>query len=463
MAATSEVSRRAFLRSAAAAGLTVSGRAQSRPPNIVLIYADDLGYGDLSCYGSNILTPNLDQMAAEGIRFTEFCSASSVCSPSRAALLTGRYPLRAGVPRVLDVNDEGGLSRAETTLADMLKANGYSTACIGKWHLGTRPGYLPTDRGFDEYFGIPYSNDMWPRVLMNGSQVIESQVRLDNLTQRYTQRAVDYIQRSKDRPFFLYWAHTFPHIPLAVSPGFVGGSGQGPYGDAVQEMDWGVGQILQTLKDNGLDENTLVMFASDNGPWYQGTVGRLRGRKGDTWEGGMRVPFIARFPGQIRPNVVARSLATTMDILPTVAKLTGAALPALPLDGMDIWPQMTGLQPATVREAFLYFNDYYLQCARVGPWKLHLARFDVPMFMPVPARGRTNLPLPRPELYNVVADPEESYDRAERYPAIAASIRSQVERLIRTFPDDVVEAHRQTMARQVEDTPAGALPIEKVR
>jgi arylsulfatase A-like enzyme len=456
-------SRRAFLRSAALAALAARGGAQTRSPNIVLIYADDLGYGDLGCYGSNIATPELDRMAQEGVRFTDFYSASSVCSPSRAALLTGRYPLRVGVPRVIDPQDSGGLSRSEPTIAEMLKAVGYGTSCIGKWHLGHKPGFLPTDRGFDEYFGIPYSNDMWPRVLMRDTEVIEQHVRMEDLTQRYTDRARDFIERSKDRPFFLYMPHTFPHIPLGVSQRFAGASGQGPYGDTVQELDWSVGQILQAIKDAGLDDNTLVMFSSDNGPWYQGTVGPLRGRKGDTYEGGMRVPFIARFPGRIPGGQVNRYMATTMDILPTIARLTGAPLPVKPLDGVNIWPQLTGLAPTMGRETFLYFNDYHLQCARFGPWKLHFARFDVPMYTPTSTRGRTNLPLFRPELYNVMSDVEESYDRAERFPAIASSIRAQVERLILTFPNDVIDVYRRTMAKEVEETPVGALPIEKVR
>jgi arylsulfatase A-like enzyme len=435
-------------------------RAQSRPPNVVLIYADDLGYGDLSCYGSRISTPHLDRMAEQGIRFTDFYSASSVCSPSRAALLTGRYPLRVGVPRVLDPADPGGLPASETTIAEMLKSIGYATSCIGKWHLGRQPGFLPTDRGFDEYFGIPYSNDMWPRVLMHNTEVIEENARLDTLTQWYTERAVDFIGRSKDQPFFLYMPHTFPHIPLAASPEFAGQSGYGAYGDAVQEMDWSVGRVLKTLKDKGLDENTLVMFSSDNGPWYQGFAGRLRGRKGQTWEGGMRVPLIARFPSRIAPRQVSDAMATTMDILPTIANLTGASFPAKPLDGIDIWPLFTGLQTGLTREVFLYFNDYHVQCARLGRWKLHLARFNVPMYTPAPSRGRQNLPLPRPELYDMVGDPEEGYDRAQRNSAIVSEIRTQVDRLIRTFPDDVVAVYNRTMTKKVEETPAGALPVE---
>jgi arylsulfatase len=419
-----------------------------------------MGYGDLSCYGSRIHTPHLDRMAEDGIRFTDFYSASAVCSPSRAALLTGRYPLRVGVPRVLDPNDTSGLSRSETTIAEMLKGAGYATACIGKWHLGSKPGFLPTERGFDEYFGIPYSNDMYPRVLMHNTTVLEEGVRLDTLTRWYTERAIDFVVRSKQRPFFLYMPHTFPHIPLAASPDFVGRSGHGLYGDTVQELDWSVGQVLQALKDNNLAENTLVMFSSDNGPWYQGFAGTLRGRKGQTWEGGMRVPFIARFPGRIAPRQVTNAMGTTMDILPTIANLTGSTMPEKPLDGVDIWPLFTGLQTGLTRDVFLYFSENHLQCARLGRWKLHLARFNVPLYTPVPTRGRQNLPLPRPELYDMVADPEEAYDRAQRNTAIVNEIRTQADRLMRTFPEDVVNTYNRMLSKRVEETPAGALPAE---
>ena len=453
--------RRAFLKTAAGAAISVAGRAQSQTPNIIFIYADDLGYGDLSCYGSSISTPYLDQMAQDGMRFTHFYSASPVCSPSRAALLTGRYQTRMGIPRVLGPNEPNGLPASETTIAQMLKRAGYATMCIGKWHLGSLPQYLPTNRGFDEYYGIPYSNDMWPRPLMHNTDIIEQPANLNNLTQRYTQWATDFIRRSKGSPFFLYMPHTFPHIPLAASPAFIGGSGQGLYGDVVQEMDWSVGQVLQSLQDNQIDSNTLVMFSSDNGPWYQGSAGKLRGRKGDTYEGGMRMPFIARFPGKIPSGQVCQALTNTMDILPTVAGLTNAPLPDNLLDGIDIWPLLSGQQSDLTREAFLYFNDIYVQCARLGPWKLHVARYNTPSFSPDPPRGRVNLPLPHPELYNIVSNPEESYDRASRNAAIVADISGRISRLIQTFPDDVVGAWNATMGLPVEDTPVDALPVEK--
>jgi len=273
------LSRRAFLASAAAASLV---RAQSRPPNIVFIYADDLGYGDLGVYGSNIRTPNLDRMAAEGVRFTQFYSANPVCSPSRAALLTGRYPTRVGVPKVLFPTDTTGLALSEVTIAQMLKGSGYRTMCIGKWHLGRPAEYLPTARGFDEYFGIPYSNDMTPRPLLHNTEQVEEPADLETLTPRYTDQAVRFIERSQNNPFFLYMPHTFPHIPLAASKRFRGRSPLGLYGDVIEELDWSVGEVLSTLRRTGVDSNTLVMFSSDNGPWYQGSPGALRGRKGAT-------------------------------------------------------------------------------------------------------------------------------------------------------------------------------------
>src|ERR1044071_4169216 len=266
------------------------GIAQQQQPNIIIYFVDDLGYGDLSCYGSKAInTPNLDKMASEGIRLTSFITASSVCSPSRAGLLTGRYPTRVGITRVLFPTDNTGLPESETTIAEALKPNGYATACIGKWHLGHQPQFLPTNQGFDSYFGIPYSNDMRPTPLMKNQETIEEPVNQDTLTERYTDEAVKFITASKNKPFFLYVAHAMPHIPLHVSPRFRGKSKAGLYGDAVEAIDWSVGQILNTLKQLNLDKNTLVIFASDNGPWYQGSAGRLRGRKATTYEGGVRV------------------------------------------------------------------------------------------------------------------------------------------------------------------------------
>jgi arylsulfatase A len=447
------MNRRQFL-----GALSLPAMSQQRPPNVVMIYCDDLGYGDIGCYGSTIRTPNLDRMAAGGMRFTNFYSANPVCSPSRAALMTGRYPTRVGVPRVLFPTDTTGLPDTETTMAQVLKGRGYQTMCIGKWHLGHLPKYLPTNRGFDSYFGIPYSNDMNPRWLMQDTKVIEEQATLETLTPRYTQKALEFIDRSKGGPFFLYMPHTYPHIPLAASPRFRGKSPQGLYGDVIEEIDWSVGEVLGALKRNGLERDTLVMFSSDNGPWYQGSPGRLRGRKGSTLEGGVREPFIARMPGRIPEGRTCDGVASTMDILPTVAKLSGASLPALPLDGIEIGPLLTGARPALEREALLYFDGWNVQCARWGKWKLHVARYNSVAYNPVPAAGRINLPLNPPELYDLGNDPDESYDVAADNPKVVAEIQGRIDRLLPGFPEEVRAAWTQSRARATAQGATGSQP-----
>jgi arylsulfatase len=309
------ISRRTFLASTAAAASPLSA-VPSKKPNIVFILCDDLGYGDLGRYGSSIRTPNLDRLASEGMRFLNFDSADPVCSPSRAALLTGRYPTRVGVPRVFFPQDTDGLDLGETTLANVAKAQGYKTACFGKWHLGRTVQYLPTSRGFDHYFGIPYSNDMNPRPLLDGTQVVEEPSQPGNVdpalyrTRHAIHSLLGWIS------VLLYLPHTFPHIPLAASDRFRGKSSQGLYGDVVEELDWSVGEVLKELKRQGLENNTLVMFSSDNGPWYQGSPGKLRGRKTTTYEGGVREPFIARWPGRIPAGKVSDAVASMLDISP---------------------------------------------------------------------------------------------------------------------------------------------------
>ena len=430
-----------------------------RPPNIVVILCDDLGYGDLGCYGSRIRTPNLDRMASEGVRFANFCSADPVCSPSRAALLTGRYPTRVDVPRVLFPQDAGGLSLEESTLANVLKNTGYRTMCIGKWHLGRPEPYLPTSRGFDAYFGIPYSNDMNPRVLMRNTEVIEQTADLSTLTQRYTEEARRFIESSKAGPFFLYMPHTFPHIPLGASPRFRGKSSEGLYGDVVEEVDWSVGEVLQTLKRNALDHNTLVLFTSDNGPWYLGSPGKLRGRKNTTYEGGVREPFIARWPGMIRGGRTSNALASMMDIFPTVARLCGASLPAKPLDGLDIWPLLHGEKESIERAPLLYFDNWDLQCARWMNWKLHLARHNTAAYTPAPPGGRHSFILPKPELYDLGNDPDESYDVATENPQVVAQIQDKISSMLQTFPEEVQKAWAEARERRTNpNTPSGAYP-----
>ncbi|HWQ54508.1 MAG TPA: sulfatase [Bryobacteraceae bacterium] len=449
------MNRRDFL-SSSAAGLAVSAPAQA-PPNVVLIYADDLGYGDLGCYGSPIRTPHLDGLASEGTRFTHFLSANPVCSPSRAALLTGRYPTRAGVPRVLFPKDDTGLPLSEVTIAQALKPRGYKTMCVGKWHLGHKPAYLPTSRGFDEYFGIPYSNDMSPRPLLHNLETLEEPARLETLTRRYTERAVRFIEGAKGSPFFLYMPHTYPHIPLAASPRFRGKSAQGIYGDVVEEIDWSVAELVSALKRTGADRNTLVLFSSDNGPWYQGSPGKLRGRKGMTWEGGVRVPLVAWMPGRIPRGRTCTGLASTLDMMPTLAKLCGAPPTANPLDGIDIWPMLSGRANALDRDAYLYFDNVHLQCARLGRYKLHVARYNSVSYSPAPPGGRKNLPLNNPELYDVVADVDESFDIAAEHPEIVRDIQARIERLMATFPPEIRNSWAETKATPAGNSPAGQI------
>ena len=436
-----------------------SPAAAAHTPNIVFILCDDLGFGDLSCYGSKIQTPNLDRMAAEGMRFTNFCSADPVCSPSRAALLTGRYPTRVGVPRVFFPQDKDGLNLDEKTLADILRVRGYKTMCVGKWHLGRPAEFLPTNRGFDAYYGIPYSNDMTPRVLMRNTSVVEDNTALDTLTKRYTEQAVSFIRESKDSPFFLYLPQTFPHIPLAASAQFRGKSSQGLYGDVVEELDWSVGEILRTLKETGVDDNTLVMFSSDNGPWYQGSPGKLRGRKNTTYEGGVREPFIARWPKHIPKGRVSNAVCSMMDVFPTVAGLCGAVLPEKPLDGLDIWPILAGRKEQFDRDPLLYFNAWDLQCARWGNWKLHVARHNTAAYVPAPPGGIHNYILPKPELYNLAVDPDESYDVATENPDVVTRMQSKIATMIATFPEPVQRAYSESKARAVDPkTPVGGWP-----
>ena len=342
--------------------------------------------------------------------------------------------------------------------------------CVGKWHLGRQPQYLPTRRGFDEYYGIPYSNDQFPSILMHNTDVIESPVDLSTLTRRYTEQAVGFIQRSSPSPFFLYLPHTYPHIPLAASPGFLGKSGRGLYGDVIQELDWSVGQILQALQNAGVNQNTLVVFTSDNGPWFQGSPGRLRGRKGDTFEGGMREPCIARFPSRIPASTarqgvtkvkqtrIVSTLASTLDLLPTIAGFAQVSLPGNPLDGVDIGPVLTGQASEVTRPPFLYFSNWDLQCARVGSWKLHMSRGTVPAYTAEPKIGYRNLRLINPELYNLDTDPEEAEDVSGENPTVVADIQHRVAQMLPSLPTEVQTAWKNTQSAPVNPNEPGAYP-----
>jgi arylsulfatase A-like enzyme len=421
-------------------------------PNFVVILTDDLGYGDLSCYGSTtIRTPRLDRMAEEGVRLTDFYVTAATCSPSRASLLTGRYPLRAGVPSVLFPTEAKGLPLAEVTLADLLQSQGYATACVGKWHLGHLPPLRPHRRGFDLWFGLPYANDTvrWKfdepfhhnlapieLPLMRGDEVIESPVNQETLTERYTAEALAFIGRNKDRPFFVYLAHTFPHMPLYVSARFAGKSRGGLYGDTVECIDWSVGQILDALVELHLDQRTLVMFTSDNGPAGPGrkfgrrggggSAGPLRGGKFSTFEGGHRVPAIFRWPQQIPAGRVLHELATTLDLLPTFVKLAGGQPPAdRTIDGKDIWPLLSGRPGASSPySAFYCYQSEQLQAVRVGQWKLFLPQSRYPestsiMYRLDPAWAQSRFPLrPKPVLYDLDNDLAESRDVAEEHPDV---------------------------------------------
>lgn len=347
-------------------------------PNIVFIFADDLGYGDLGCFGAkDILTPNIDEIAKEGIRFTDFYSASSVCSPSRAALLTGRLPQRMGINGVFFPDSYTGLSPVEITIPEVLKKSSYVTGMIGKWHLGHREKFLPLQQGFDYFFGVPYSNDMAGFVYMRGNKVEEYNVDQHYITKRYTKEALSFIDQNKQNPFFLYVAHSMPHVPIYASPEFEGKSNRGLYGDVVQEIDWSVGQIMNKLEENNLLENTLIIFSSDNGPWlamknHGGSAGILREGKMYTFDGGMKVPTVAMWKGKIAKNTVSRDLASQMDWFPTFANLAEVnLLEEVSIDGQDISGVLFG-KGKREQSDYLFLDGETLEGFRQGDWKVKL-------------------------------------------------------------------------------------------
>jgi len=434
-----------------------SALAGEGSPNVVIIFTDDQGYADVGCFGAKgFKTPNLDRMADEGMKFTNFYVAQAVCGASRAALLTGCYSNRIGMLGAPSHASKHGIADSELLIPELVKQKGYATAMYGKWHLGHHRQFLPLQHGFDDYFGLPYSNDMWPYhptskafpdlPLFEGNEIINPKVTpkdQKNLTTWYTERAVKFIHANKSKPFFLYVAHSMPHVPLFVSPKHEGKSEQGAYGDVIMEIDWCVGEILAALKETGVDENTLVIFSSDNGPWlsygnHAGSAGPLREGKGTAWEGGVREPCIMRWPAKIKPGGVCHELAATIDILPTIAEITGAKLSDNKIDGETILPLMTDAEAKTPHDAYFYYYGTGLHAVRSGDWKLHF---------PHPYRSLTGEPgkdgLPNGytqkkcglELYNLAEDIGESRDVAAENPEVVAKLEKLGEAMRKELGD----------------------------
>ena len=450
-----------------ASGASNQPGASGAQPSFVVIYCDNLGYGDIGCFGSTLhRTPHIDRMAREGRRLTHFYSASGVCTPSRASLMTGSYPRRVGLHMtgpdgaVLRPVSPNGLHPEEVTIAEVLAGLGYATACVGKWRLGDQPLFLPTRRGFERFFGIPYSDDMIPRPgrdwpplpLMRQERVVEAPADRHTLTKRYTEEVVRLLNEWKDRPFFICLPHAMPGStphPFA-SEAFRGKSKNGPYGDSVEEIDWSTGEILSALAGLGLDERTMVMFTSDNGAPRrnppQGSNRPFSGWGYSTLEGGMRIPFVVRWPGKIPAGTVCEELATTMDLLPTLSRLAGGKPPAdRRIDGRDIWPLLAGSPGAkSPHEAFYYYYMDQLQAVRSGPWKLRLAL----------AAKRVNLQgktaPSEAELYDLAKDPAESVNLAREHPGIVKRLEALAEEARAELGDGARPGSGQRKAGRVE-------------
>ncbi len=400
--------------------------AQEAPPNFIVIMADDLGYGDLGVYGSTLIkTPNLDRLALDGARLDSFYSSANVCTAARGGLLTGRYPIRLDlVADVARPTNDIHLAFEEITIAEGLKPMGYRSALFGKWHLGSRLEWSPMDQGFDEFFGVLHSNDMTPLELYRGKQMIENPVDQTTLTERYTREAVRFIAENRDNPFFLYLPHSFPHVPLFVSPRFDGRSDAGLYGDVVETIDWSTGEILAALDEHGLSDNTLVIFTSDNGPWFEGSSGIYRDRKGSSWEGGQRVPFLAHWPGKIPAGTVSSEPAMNIDLYPTLISLAGGRLPDdRPIDGKDIFPLLAGSNTSP-HEALFLFNRDRIAGVRSGQWKLVVEtryRATLNSFEHSSYYGPDGL------LFDLRNDPGETYSFTREYPEIVQQMRTHLQ------------------------------------
>lgn len=423
--------------------LWVAGSAWGASPNIVFILVDDLGYADLGCYGNTVIkTPALDGLAREGVRFTNFYAAAGVCTPTRAALLTGCYPKRVGMHKaVLPPKSQNGLHPYEVTMAELLKGKGYATACVGKWHLGESPQTLPTGQGFDSYFGMAGPNHGASDLYRDGKVIEEKgKIELAQLTQRYTKEAVEFIRRSKDKPFFLYLAHGAVHIPHYASEGFKGKSAAGLYGDMVQELDWSVGEVVRVLKELGLEQNTIVVFTSDNGQ-HGVAAPPLHGGKGSTWEAGQRVPCIVRWPGQAPAGSVSSEMAVIFDFYPTFAGIVGVGLPQdRPIDGKDIEPLLKSPQTAkSPDESFVYYSRESLACAiRMGKWKLHVVAPVERWAGKLPVKEAlldTKPTGPLPWLYDLESDVGETKNVAAENPAVVEKLKKALEETDRVLTE----------------------------
>ncbi len=460
----------------AIAGLGSCGahHAFAETPNVVIIFTDDQGYSDVGCFGAKgFKTPNLDRLAQQGMKFTNFYVAQAVCGASRAALLTGCYPNRIGMFGAPSHSAKHGINETETTIAELLKQKEYATAIYGKWHLGHRKRFLPLQHGFDDYYGLPYSNDMWPfhptskafpdLPLIEKNEIVNKAVTAEDqkkLTTQYTERAVGFIKKNKDRPFFLYVAHAMPHVPLFTSEKFAKSSEQGAYGDVIQEIDWSSGEIMKALDDHGLTKKTLVIFTSDNGPWlsygnHAGSARPLREGKGTAWEGGVREPCIMRWPGVIPAGTQCDELAATIDILPTLAKITGAKLPETKIDGLNILPLMKNEPDAkTPHEAYFYYYGTGLKAVRSGKWKL---------VFPHQYRSLRGKPgddgIPGPykqvkcglELYDLENDISESKDVAKDHPDVVKRLTKYADEI----RQEIGDSHKKIKGK--ENRPPGRI------
>lgn len=445
-----------------AAGWFSSGPAVAETPNVVIIFADDQGYADVGCFGATgFETPNLDRMANEGTKFTNFYVAQAVCGASRAALLTGNYPNRIGLLGAPSHATKRGIHEREMTIAELLKQRDYRTAIFGKWHLGHHRPFLPLQNGFDEYYGLPYSNDMWPYhptskafpelPMYEGNEIVDHDVNAEDqthLTSSYTKRAVDFIDKSAGEPFFLYVAHSMPHVPLFCEPEFEGASEQGAYGDIIQEIDWSVGEILQALERNGIADDTLVIYTSDNGPWlsygnHAGSAGPLREGKGTAWEGGVREPCIMRWPNRIPAGRDCGEMMMTIDILPTLAAITETQLPDHKIDGLNVLPVLLGEPDAqSPHEALFYYYGTELRAVRKGDWKLVFPhRYRSLKGEP----GNDGMPGPYQqlqcglELYNLRTDVGERSDVASEHPEVVKQLQALAESIREELGDSLVQ------------------------